>query len=258
MSMFTLYCDDSGTHAESPFAVAACFVAPILQWEHFAKDWKAADGAEGFGVFHMADFVARKKQFAAPEWQDDDKRKRTLKRLINIINTRRRMGFFAAVEKSGYDAQVPQAMRDRYRLGNNHYSFAVRMCMAKVLKWRMKYGYKEPIEFVFDQMSKGAGEINAIFEKALKEGDEAALIHGISRDAGWSFQSKTKVVPLQGADILAWEALYHMQKAFLARGKTERKSFQALIETAMDPGYHDCDTLRKWVAHVRARTNATW
>lgn len=257
MAMFTLYCDDSGTHTESPFAVAGCFVAPVLQWEHFAKDWQAANDAEGFGVFHMADFVAKKKQFEVPEWQDDAKRDRTLKRLINIINTQ--IGFFTAVEKAGYDAHVPQAMRDKYKLGNNHYSFAVRMSMAKVLKWRMKYDYKEPIEFVFDQMSKGKGEIDAIFEEALEEGDEKALVHGISRDAGWSFQSKAEVLPLQGSDILAWEALYDLRKVYLALcEKARRKSFQALIAGPIEGGFHDSGTLPNWVAHVRARTNATW
>ena len=132
--MLSLYCDDSGTHDASPFAVAACLVAPVIQWEHFVKDWEAADAAEEFGVFHMADFVARRKQFAQPKWLDQEKRERTLKRLINIITTRRKMSFYSVVEKAGYDAEVPRTMRKRYKLGNNHYSFAVRMCMAKVLK----------------------------------------------------------------------------------------------------------------------------
>jgi hypothetical protein len=257
--MFTFYCDDSGTHSESPFAVAACFIAPILQWEHFERDWKTANDSEGFGVFHMADFVAKQAQFAAPEWLDETKRDRTLKRLINIINTRRQVGFYAVVEKAGYDAEVPQPMRGAHDLGNNHYSFAVRMCMAKVLKWRMRYGYKDPVKFVFDRMSKGAGEINAIFEQALKEGDEKALAHGISREVGWSFENKSKFIPLQAADILAWEALYHMRRVFLAHSQTaRRKSFQALSERLTEGGYHDSDSMRKWVAHVRARTNATW
>src|SRR5262249_14872095 len=151
MAMFTLYCDDSGTHTQSPIAVAACYVSTVEQWERFVVDWNDADAAEHFGVFHMADFVARKEQFALPEWQDDEKRDRTIKRLITIINTRRRMGFFGVVEKSAYDTEVPQNLRDRFKLGKNHYTFVVRMCLAKVLRWRMKYGYQEPIQFVFDQ-----------------------------------------------------------------------------------------------------------
>lgn len=155
MATFTLYCDDSGTHAQSHIAVAACFVAPVLQWEHFAKDWNAANDAENFGVFHMADFVAKKKQFALPEWQDPQKRDRTLRRLVNIINTRKQHGFAAAVEKVGIEEEMPRHFADGYEVGKNHYTFAVRMCLAKVRKWRKKYGHTEPIQYVFDEMSKG-------------------------------------------------------------------------------------------------------
>jgi hypothetical protein len=162
--MFSLYCDDGGTHAQSDIAVAACYVATVEQWREFNRSWEEANASEDFGVFHMADFVARKNRFALPEWQDDHKRHRTLRRLINIIVTRARHGFYSAVEKPAYDEEVPQEFKDKRKLGNNHYTFAVRMCMAKVLKWRMRYNYQEPIEFVFDQMSKGKGDINAVFD----------------------------------------------------------------------------------------------
>jgi Protein of unknown function (DUF3800) len=257
-TMFALYCDDSGTHAQSPIAVAACFVAPVVQWEQFAKDWQAANAAEGFGVFHMADFVAHQKQFALPEWQDEQKRNRTLKRLINIALTRRQMGFCAAVEKLAYDDEVPQALREKRKLGNNHYTFAVRMCMAKVLKWRMKYNHKGPIRFVFDRMSTGTGEINAVFEQALEEGDEKALAHGISKSTGWSFEDKAVTLPLQAADILAWETLRHMNKVYLPDVKEPmRKSYQSLTEIS-DPGFHNRATLRAFVEHIKNRTGGAW
>jgi hypothetical protein len=258
--MLTLYCDDSGTHAQSPVAVAACYVAPVLQWEHFVKDWNSANEAENFGVFHMADFVAKKEQFARPEWLDNEKRKRIICRLINIIGTRAKHGFFSAIEKEGYDREVPQEFRDKRKLGNNHYTFAVRMAMAKMLKWRMTYGYTtQPIEFVFDQLSKGKGEINQVFEAALKEGAEKALLHGVSRDAGWSFQSKAKILPLQAADILAWESLHYMQKVFLPEEKEKpRKSYLALLEKPLGRSYHDGESLRRWVAAVKERTGGRW
>jgi hypothetical protein len=252
--MFTFYCDDSGTHTQSDIAVAACFVADATQWDHFVKDWNAANEAENFGVFHMADFVAHQKQFALPEWQDDQKRARTLKRLINIINTRKRMGFFGAVEKAAYETEVPQDLRDRFKLGKNHYTFAVRMCMAKVLKWRMKFGHNEPVQFVFDQLSKGRGEIAAVFEEALKEGSEKALAHGITRETGWSFRNKAEVLPLQAADIFAWEALRHMQKVHLPEIKENpRKSYAALVDRASDEGFHNKESLRKWIGYLRDR-----
>lgn len=256
--MFTLYCDDSGTHAQSPIAAAACFVSTVEQWERFVIDWRAADDAEGFGVFHMADFVAKQKQFSREEWQDEEKRDRTLKRLINIAVTRRRIAFIAAVEKSSYDEVVPSELRDKFKLGTNHYTFAIRMCMGKVYKWRQKYGYKEPVQYVFDQMSKGKGEINAVFEEALKEGEEKALLHGIYK-GGWSFQDKAQVTPLQASDILAWESLRYVQKVYLPEPRSKeapRKSYIALTEGPTDLGYHSRETLRNLIAAVQEKLRA--
>ena len=256
--MFALYCDDSGTHPQSDYAVAACFVSTHVQWTHFRRDWGWANEIENFGVFHMADFVAKKKQFALPEWQDEEKRDRTLKRLINVITTRARHGFYAAVEKAAYDEEVPEDIRERFRLGKNHYTFAVRMCMAKVLKWRQAYGHKEPIEFVFDQMSKGSGDINSVFEEALKDGEQPALQFGISRNVGWSFRSKADIWPLQAADILAWESLYYMKKVFLPKSSVSpRGSYRALQDMPMGRGYHDRDSLRSLIAHLRSKITAT-
>jgi hypothetical protein len=251
--MFALYCDDSGTHSESDIAVAACWVSDELQWKHFGMDWTAANEVENFGVFHMADFVARKQQFADKEW-NDEKRDRTIRRLINIIVTRRKHGFFAAVEKEAYDAEVPEELRTRYKLGNNHYTFAVRMCMGKVAKWRKRHAYKEPVQFVFDRMSKGRGEIDAVFELALKEGEEKALRENAIQKNGWSFANKAEVLPLQAADILAWETLRYMQKVYLATEKESvRKSYKELIEVGMDPGYHNRETLKALIAHIKER-----
>ena len=192
MAMFSLYCDDSGTHFQSDIAIAACYVATVDQWKEFNRNWEEANQAEHFGVFHMADFVARKEQFASPEWQDDEKRHRTLCRPINIIVTRARYGFYSVLEKKAYDEEVPQDLKNKRHLGDNHYTFAIWMCLGKVLKWRRKYSHQEPIEFVFDQMSKGKGEINNVFNRFLEEDREAALMENGIYPGGWAFKSKSR------------------------------------------------------------------
>jgi hypothetical protein len=101
--MFTLYCDDSGTHPKSEVAVAVCYVSPVEQWTHCKRNWDEANQRERFGVFHMSDFVAKKEQFAAPEWNDQAKRDRTVRALVNLIKTRAQFGFAAVVDKAAYD-----------------------------------------------------------------------------------------------------------------------------------------------------------
>jgi len=254
MAMFSLYCDDSGTHAGSPCAVAACLVAPVAQWERFVDDWQRANDKENFGVFHMADFVSRHKQFASSEWQEDNKRDRTIKRLISIITTRSTIGFFNVVDKVAYDEEVPDNLKEKLTLGHNHYTFAVRMCLAKVLKWRMKYNHKEPIQFVFDRLSKGQGEISSVMQHCLSDGIDNGF--GIE-PSGWSFQDKSRILPLQAADILAWETLHHMRSVVLAGNGKTRGSYNALLKMPTDHGWHHRKTLKELVSYWRVKHAVT-
>ena len=142
--MFTLYCDDSGTHPKSDVAVSACCISTVEQWTEFKRNWDEANQRENFGVFHMADFVAKQAQFSSPEWNDQAKRDRTIQALINLIKTRSQMGFSAVVVKSAYD-EVIVGGQLREKFGDNHYAFAVRLCTAMINRWREKYKYGEPM-----------------------------------------------------------------------------------------------------------------
>jgi len=249
--MFTLYCDDSGTHAQSDIAVAGCYVSTVEQWQEFKRNWDDANRRENFGVSHMADFVAKKEQFSSPEWQDDAKRERTIKRLINIIKTRAYIGFAAVVVKSAFDEVIVNgSLREKF--GENHYAFAVRLCTALLDKWRQKHGYKQPVRFVFDRLSKGRGDINAIFQTLLLGGEHALSKYGVHEDC-WSFESKAHVVQLQAADIWAWENYRYMLDCFIP-GKLKglqpappRASYLALIKSPVVVRYHVKHTLEELV-----------
>lgn len=249
--MFTLYCDDSGTHAQSDIAVAACYISTVSQWQDFKRNWEEVNKREEFGVFHMADFVAKKEQFAEPQWNNQKKRDRTLRALINIIKTRAKAGFAAVVVKSAYDDLIVNgALREKF--GDNHYAFAVRICTAMIDKWRKKYGYKQPIQYVFDRMSKGKTDINAIFNTLLLGGKDALDRYGVYKDC-WFFADKEQIVQLQAADIWAWENYRYMVDCFMPgriqrlKPKPPRRSYLALISSPVDVKYHVRHTLEELV-----------
>jgi len=89
LAMVTIYFDDSGTHAQSSVAIAAAYVGSVEQWKFFERDWKDANAAEHFGVFHMADFSAHAKPFDTKEWYDEAKRTRTLHRFSKRVILKR-------------------------------------------------------------------------------------------------------------------------------------------------------------------------
>jgi hypothetical protein len=244
--MFTLYCDDSGTHSESDIAVAACYISTVEQWTEFNRNWNEVNARENFGVFHMADFVAKKEQFASLEWNDQTKRDRTLPALINIIKTRARIGFSVVIVKSAYD-DVIVGGKLREKCGDNHYAFAVRICTAMVDRWRKRHHYEAPVEYVFDRLSKGKGDINALFDKLLLGGDIALKQYGVYKGC-WSFQDKAQVLPLQAADIWAWENYRYMRDCVMPAVKSiPRKSYLELRNSPAQVKYHVKESLEELV-----------
>jgi hypothetical protein len=253
--MFTLYCDDSGTHSTSKIAVAACLIAPADQWDRLNHDWKRANECEDFGVFHMADFVAKREQFSSPQWADQTKRDRTIRRLINIIQTRVQFAIACTVVKSAYDDVVAENIQHPFWTERkNHYTFAVRHCIGNIEQWRTAYHHREPIQYVFDRLSKGKGEINQQMELGATGGELALQAYGIQQ-GGWSFQDKAVVIQLQAADIWAWENYKYCLDSFLpepSKQKPRRKSYQALLKVPHTVRLHNKESLARVVQRMRS------
>lgn len=199
MATFTLYVDDSGTHSQSPVAVAACFLSDGWRWDRFNGEWEDArqHPNEGFNVFHMADFVARQKEFKG--WPDD-KADRVMNRLMDIIERCTLAAFVSAVVKDDYDQIVTGRLREK--LGGYHYTFAVQSCLAHISEWKATHVYGSgSVEYIFDRMSEGKREIVGLMDDLSKH--ELGQYVGLE-PGGYSFENKADVLPLQSADILAW------------------------------------------------------
>lgn len=205
------------------------------------------------GCSIMADFVAKQKQFAAPKWSDQIKRDRTIQALINIMKTRARIGFAAVVAKSAYDDVIVNGALRR-KFGDNHYAFCIRVCTAMVNRWREQYHYGQPVQYVFDRLSEGQGEIDAMFGILVSGGDDAMRRYGVYKGC-WSFQDKAQVNQLQGADIWAWENYRYAVDCFFPEkndkpSKQPRRSYLALRDAPCMVKYHIADSLRELVKEV--------
>lgn len=206
-----IYFDDSGTDAGSEIAVASCYLGHVEQWSALSRNWDEINQQEHFGVFHMADFVGKQKQFS--DWPKA-KCDRTIRKLISVIRTRAEHAFSACIVKDAYDQYILGDSVLRRKSYKNHYSAAIHMCMAHIAQWRKKRQRLEPIQYVFDQMSKGRGEIDAMFQTVMSggvDGLESYGVYGKKLRDGWSFQSKAMVIPLQAVDIWAYENFRYMR-----------------------------------------------
>jgi hypothetical protein len=204
VALLSAYFDDSGTHLEAPVAVIGGWIAPVGQWIRFAREWKKALLEFGIKDFHMAEFIAnnQKSEFADKAYWNDKRKSVVIKRLCSIIENRTSQGFCLSVRKDDYDNVVPESLRSV--VGQFHYTYAVRAVLGHIELWRKTKCIKEPIEYVFDNMTKGPErtEIGRIFaEGCLLE--NALERYGVY-DGCHSFRKRQDILPLQAADTIAW------------------------------------------------------
>src|SRR5260221_10763463 len=128
LAMYEVYWDDSGTHRESPIAIAACYISTKRGWDTFTEEFDAIRWSEGFEEFHMVDFAASHDKTKKPfcDW-DVEKRRRVFRRIAGAINDNKRIGMGLAIPKAAFDKLVPLTPDWlRWRFGKYHYTFAVR------------------------------------------------------------------------------------------------------------------------------------
>lgn len=211
---FELYWDDSGTHDNSPIAIAACYVATQPQWGEFVRNWDKARQEEGFDWFHMADFMQKPERGIKPycDWSPE-KRKRVYFRLASIINTRVRMGFGFGIPTEAFNRYAPQRFKDES--ASDAFIFAVQCVFSLVGDWYLRYGEGKAVQYIFEDR-KGMAKVHQIWE-FLKEHPEQAKAYGARPDVpdGITFQSPKFFKPLQSADILAWNTHTHMRDVVL-------------------------------------------
>jgi len=196
-TMYTAYYDDSGSPNDTLAVVVAGFVADNAQWTEFERNWNETLKHFGISLFHMKEFAHSRGEFA--KWKDHQRiegqrkeRETFLRQLVGHIIVRVRHSFGHAV------------LMDHYREANREfvlaeggispYALCGRTCIARVSIWAQKYAIPET-------------EVQHVFEDgSLNKGD---LIDRMFVDKGMVpiFKKKTESVPLQAADLLAYEHL---------------------------------------------------
>jgi Protein of unknown function (DUF3800) len=195
---FYIYFDDSGSHREASTAVAASWISTVEMWKSFERRWDAICAEENLGDFHMTDFANIHSRFS--QWPEGEKI-RILDRLCDAIDSSVYAGFAYGVIKKDYDELVSPAWKKAH-FGEYHYTFALRTCIGRINRWRHLHYRGVPVNYIFDSMGKGKGEIMAAMDAAISQRGELE---------GYSFQSSSKLRPLKAADIFAWATFQVLQ-----------------------------------------------
>lgn len=189
-AVFTIYLDESGSPDDTKAVVVAGLLAEAEQWIDFERNWKDALQHFGVSALHMKHYAHSVGDFR--DWKgDEEKRRRFLARLINIVTTRVRHTFADAVLMDDY-----RKVDETYYLKDTFtpYTIAARTCVAKVRRWATRYSVNEK-------------DIAYLFEDGAN--DKGDLVRRLKADqiSNYGFIPKAASVALQAADLLAYEHL---------------------------------------------------
>jgi len=180
----------------------------------------------GVSHFHMSEYESRKGAFA--DWPDR-KRIAVIKRLTEIITSNAAHGVAAAVVVEDYKELVAGLEKTA-----SPYVFCVARCLTQVAKWAKLKHLDGPIAYVFEA---GAGYVDEVEERKA-EIRSSPLIGKALRFHSLTFADKKRLIPLQAADVIAYETMKHCKNTLLLNsGRPPRKSLMGLLPLPHDGEY---------------------
>jgi hypothetical protein len=217
--MLQAYMDDSGSHADSPYCLIAGYWGGVNQWRKFDHEWNRALCDFSVPEFHAWQFWARdqNRQRVGPYrgW-DDDRRNAFLSTLLRIIGELKLYPFVHGVVRSEWDKRTRDERQSFSGGGgsgltapNNPVFLAFQTCVLRTVS------YCHPgvvMDFVIDSNrntdSWAAISYQEVRRLLIKANDPVARHLG-----DLSFADSRRTLPLQAADLLAYEAFKYAKWA---------------------------------------------
>lgn len=190
------YFDESYTHPPAPRVYTlGGYISTDRKWKRFQREWGSVLDVAGIPFFHMAKYEARKKEY---EGWTNEKRIRILRTLHSIIKKRVMAGFAVSLMLSDYEEIMTDEIKAYF--GNPH-QFVTIACMRHIAKWHYEQNYKENISYVFESGSGYDADVMRLLTGVINDERQA----NVYRVNSCSIENKRKLLPLQAADILAYE-----------------------------------------------------
>jgi hypothetical protein len=245
--LLTGYMDETGHSKDErqKFVGVAGLVAPAENWEVFEHKWKETLRVFKIPYFHMKDFASRRRHY---EGWSELKRKKLLGKLLRIIATTHPFPVGAIVSLDDYRSFSEE---DRALMGDP-YHFCLMGCVY-LPAWRTERASREVrVAIVFSEQSEFKHMAGLLLED-FKQNNP-----GGERFDPPAFQDMKTVVPLQAADIVAYELYKEFERRRYRPDDTQRYGYKELMKTAsrsyriMPFIFHTRDTLVGFIRNLKS------
>jgi Protein of unknown function (DUF3800) len=220
--MLQAYFDES--ERESGVFCVAGFIFAKPQVKKFVKEWSRLFDAYPGGL-HMRDLTARTRSFSGISRQEQT---RLIVGAVQIITHRVSAGFAVSCNAKEVEALSPLIRGMR---GYEHaYPLCCHLSMIAVGDFLKKKDISDRVTYVFEAGHPRESEAREFMRRIieipeLKEG---------YRHSGDAFLPKEDAIPLQAADMLAWEWAKFRDETLDQSIRPIRRSLRALFENNVD------------------------
>jgi hypothetical protein len=196
VAMLKAFIDDSGSGGDSPWYVLAGYLGTVEGWDAFDSKW--------LDVLHEHPYIEYFKSSEAEslrpdgQWAGVSKEQRDAKidALIGVIGHCTRRAVCAPIRQRDYDELVKGKIPPVW---DSPYFFLMPSIISASINIERIDGESESVDFVFDndqKHEKGSNRLNAAL--MLMRSNYGSLVNV-------SFRDEKKFIPLQAADLLAWQ-----------------------------------------------------
>jgi hypothetical protein len=227
--MIRAFVDDSGSGGDSTWYVLAGYVGTFCDWVGFESDWRAvlADPPR-IEYFKASEAESLKEQFA--DFTRDQANAR-IDALIQVIGRHTQRAIIVRARQKDYNEvikpNVPEIWDDAY-----HFLFPA--FISAVLAMEKYSGAGDPAEFVFDRSQR-------LEKRAKIQYTQLLQIPQYARMANVSFRDEKGFLPLQAADLLAWQ----VRRAFCVTTEPRRARYDNSLNCPQEAPFEEILTRQK-------------
>jgi hypothetical protein len=203
--------DESGIHDGSPVVTVGAYFGRPKQWETFNKRWTAKK--RPIHVYHATDAQNLKGEFKG--W-DAAERDKLVAGLLPIIPASGVAGIVIGIQMNDFLAAM-KSHPDLRKMFGTPYTACFQWTVQRVLEIQRKVKNRERLAF-FHECNEYQAEALESFEWVKKNSNANKI------DMRLKFGTKQDYVPLQAADVLAYEGNRRLRDP----SGPERRSFKAL------------------------------
>lgn len=221
--MFQVYLDESADAKKEKIFVVAGWLGKADVWADFIPRWSDRIQREGLKSFHMTDCEARRQQFAGWDLQRKDQLVRDLTRIIDETDITACAAALGPHEFKRVVAKYP-VMQDEFWSGDAYF-YLFTACALSVVHLIKEHPDTVSAAFVFDQQEKIAHKMLEGFRQMK---NSKAIPEQAKRLGSLTFVSRELAVPLQAADLLAYEIRKFYENRMLHPDRVPRKAIMAM------------------------------